>query len=210
MKVLVFGASGRTGRELVKQALVRGLAVTGFVRDPARLPVWHVNLRIAQGDVSDTVSVTTALAGQDAVISTLGVGTPLKHDPAVNTGVRLIIHAMEQSGPKRLIYLSFLGVSDSRAAGGFFIKHIAPRPLRHEIADHEIKEGLIKESRLDWTIVRPPKLTNGRHTGTYRSGEDIATRALFPTLSRADVADFMLRQLTDDSFVRKAARLLPG
>jgi len=208
MKLVVFGASGRTGREIVGQALARGFTVTAFVRDEARLPVVHDNLRIVQGDVADAGAVAEAVAGQVAVVSALGVGTPLTHDPAVIEGVRLIVRAAEQASARRLVYLSFIGVRDSRAAAGFVLRRMAALPLRHEVADHEAKEALIMASLVDWTIVRPPKLTSGRLTAAYRAGEDIRARSPFPMLSRADVADFMLRQLTETAFSRKAVRLL--
>lgn len=208
MKIVVFGASGKTGREVVSQALARGFAVTAFLRDAARLAIAHDNLRIVQGDVSDPGAVDEAVAGQVGVVSALGVGTPLTHDPAVIEGIRLIVRAAEQTSVRRLVYLSFIGVRDSRAAAGFLLKRMAALPLRHEVADHEAKEALVMASPVDWTIVRPPKLTNGRLTASYRAGEDIRARSPFPMLSRADVADFMLRQLTETTFIRRAVRLL--
>jgi putative NADH-flavin reductase len=208
-RLLVFGASGGTGRQIVAQALAKNIAVTAFLRNPARLGVVHDHLRYVQGDVGDAGAVAGALPGHDAVVSALGVGTPLKHDQVVIDGVRNIVRAMEAARVRRLIYLSFIGVRDSRAAAGFLIRHVAKIPLRHEIADHEAKEALVRESALDWTIVRPPKLTDGQPTGRYRTGDDITARSIFPTLSRADVAAFMIQQVTDAAFVRKAARVLP-
>ncbi|MDQ4147071.1 MAG: SDR family oxidoreductase [Pseudomonadota bacterium] len=209
MKLLVFGASGRTGHELVKQALAGGLEVTAFVRNPAKLRITSPNLRVVQGDVGDQSAVEHTVGGHDAVVSALGVGKTLKHDPVVIDGIRHIIRAMEGSSVRRLIYLSFIGVRESRHAAGFFLRYIAPVPLRQEIEDHQIKEGLIRASRLDWTVVRAPNLTNGPLTGIYRVGEDISAHSLFPRMSRADVAHFMLRQLTDTTFVRKTPRVLP-
>ena len=209
MRVLVLGASGATGHEVVRQALAQELSVTAFVRDPARLTVRGPTLRIFQGDVGAFAAVAGAVEGQEAVISTLGVSRPLHPDPVVVDGIRHTLRAMQEHGVSRLVYLSFIGVQDSRAASGFVIRHIAKYPLRHEIADHEAKEALIRGSRCDWTIVRAPKLSNGQPTGRYREGEDIVARSLFPVLPRADVAAFLLRQLREDSYVRKAPRLLP-
>ena len=175
MKLLIFGASGHTGRELVRQALERGHSVTAFVRQPSKLASPHPHLRIIQGDVGDATAVRAALPNQDAVVSALGVGTPLKHDLTVIDGVRHIVQAMEADGPRRFLYLSFIGVTESRAAVGVVLRYIAPIPLREEIADHEAKEKLVRSSTLDWTIVRPPKLTNGPRTGKYRSGENVKT-----------------------------------
>ena len=208
MKLLVFGASGKTGREVVRQALARGYAVTAFVRETARLPIAHGNLQLIAGEITNTAAVANVIGGQTAIISTLGVGEPLKHDAAVIEGVRVIARAAEQASIERLIYLSFIGVHDSRDAAGYVLKQLATTLLRHEVGDHEVKEAAIVQSFVDWTIVRPPKLTNGRLTAAYRVGEDIRARSLFPLMSRADVADFMLRQLTDAAFIRKAVRIL--
>src|SRR6185503_6058724 len=192
MRILVFGASGATGRMVVQQALSANHVVTAFVRDPAKLPLTHPNLRVVQGDVADATRVHSAVANHDAVISTLGVATPLKHDPVVVRGVRNVITSMQQEGVRRFIYLSFIGVEESRSAAGFVLRHIARLPLRHEIADHESKEALVKESSLDWTIVRAPKLTNAGRTGKFRTGVDIVASSMLPLLSRADLADFLV------------------
>ena len=208
MRLLVFGASGQTGHEFTRQALERQHAVTAFVRQPAKLAITSPTLRLVQGNVASYPAVAGAVAGHDAVVSTLGVGTPLKHDADVVRGVEHIIRAMEEHKVRRLIYLSFIGVSDSRSAVGFVLRYIAPLPLRHEIADHEAKEALVKASRLDWTIVRPPKLTGGPRTGRYRSGTGITTWKPLPLMARADVAHFILEELAQPAFVRQAPRLL--
>ena len=208
MKLLVFGASGKTGREVVRQALARGYMVTAFVRQTARLPIAHANLRLVAGEISNPEAIARVVAGQTAVISTLGVGQPMTHDQTVIEGVRAIARAAEQASVERLLYLSFIGVQDSRDAAGFVLRQLATTLLRHEVADHEVKEAAIIASFVDWTIVRPPKLTNGRLTAAYRVGEDIRARSPLPLMSRADVADFMLRQLTDAAFIRKAVRIL--
>ena len=208
-RLLVLGASGGTGREIVSQALERGLQVTAFVRERERLAVPQENLRIVQGDVAYRSCVAAAVAGQDAVISALGVGKPLRHDAAVVDGIRNVIQAMHDQGLRRFIYLSFIGVGDSWKDAGWLLRIVARLPLRCEVGDHESKEQLIRASRLDWTIVKAPKLTNGPYTGTYRTGEGIAARSALPALSRADVADFMLSQIVDTTYVRRAPRLLP-
>jgi putative NADH-flavin reductase len=208
MKVLIFGASGGTGRQLVKQAILQHHIVTAFVRSPADFGMAAANLAVFTGNVSDPNAIARAMKDQDAVISVLGVSRPLKPDPTVVQGVRHIIQAMEARGVRRFIYQSFVGVTDSRRYAGPLTRMVAVRVLRHEIADHETKEALVRASRLDWTIVRPPKLTNGALTGKYRCGEAIPARSLFPRLSRADAADFLLRQLTDTAFVRKAVSVM--
>jgi putative NADH-flavin reductase len=208
MKVVVFGASGKTGREVVRQALARGFEVTAFVRDTARLPLAHANLRLVTGELTDSKAIAKVVAGHTAVISTLGVGTPLAHDPVVIDGVRTITRASEHASVERLLYLSFIGVRQSRDDAGLVLKRLATTLLRHEVADHEEKEAAVVGCFVDWTIVRAPKLTNGRLTASYRIGENIRARSPLPMMSRADVADCMLRQLTDAAFIRKAMRIL--
>jgi putative NADH-flavin reductase len=208
MRILLFGASGNTGNEIVRQALARGHAISAFVREPTKLTSVTPSVRVIQGNVNDERAVAAAIPGHDAVVSALGVGKPLSHDPDVIAGVRHITRAMDDHGIRRFVYLSFTGVRESRDAVGFVLRFVAPIPLRHEIADHEAKEALIVSSALDWTIVRAPKLTNGALTGQYRVGEDIRTLAPVPLLSRADVAHFMLDELAQPRFIRKAPRLL--
>jgi putative NADH-flavin reductase len=209
VRILVLGASGATGREVVRQALAEQWNVTAFVRDPARLAVSGPTLHVVRGDVGDYAAVAAAVGGHDGVISTLGVSRPLHSDPIVVAGIQNALRAMEEHSVSRLVYLSFIGVHESRPAAGFVIRQVAKYPLRHEIADHETKEALIRASGCDWTIVRAPKLTNGQPTDRYRHGEDIVARSLFPVLSRADVAAFLLRQVRENSYVRRAPRLLP-
>lgn len=209
MRLLVFGASGQTGRELLRQALERRHAVTAFVRDPAKLPAGIAPVRVVTGNVRDAAAVASVMPDHDAVVSALGVGTPLRHDPDVIEGVRHIVQAAERCRVRRLVYVSFIGVRESRAAVGFVLRYIAPIPLRHEIADHEAKEAIVRASSLDWTLVRPPKLTTGPLTGRYRSGQNIATWKPVPTLSRADLAHFVLEELANPKYVRQAPRLLP-
>jgi len=208
VRLLIFGASGQTGQELVRQALEHGHTVTAFVRQPAKLAGGGRSISIVPGTVADSAAVSAAVPGHDAVVSTLGVGTPLKGDPDVIAGVEHIVRAMQAHQVRRLVYLSFIGVRDSRSAVGFVLRYCAPIPLRQEIADHEAKEALVRGSDLDWTIVRPPKLTAGPRTGRYRTGEDITTWKPLPLLSRADVADFILRELAQPRYIRKAPRLL--
>ena len=115
---------------------------------------------------------------------------------------------MQQHGVKRLVYQSFIGVRESRSAVGFVLRFIAPIPLRHEIADHEAKEAIVRASKLNWTIVRPPKLTSAAATGTFRHGLAITTFAPVPTLSRADVASFIVSEIEKPRYERQTPRLL--
>lgn len=204
MNLLIFGATGDTGRELVKQALAQKHTVTGFSRHANDLLDEFPDLQAVQGDVTDMATVEKAVQSQDAVLSALG-SSSLKRNPALTKGVENIVQAMEQHNVRRLIYQSSLGVGNSRKQVSFFIRYIiVPLVLRNAIADHEDKERIIKQSNLDWVIVRPAGLTNGSHTGEYRAGETIDLGA---RISRADVADFMLKQVSDDAYLKKTPGL---
>ena len=209
MDVLVFGASGATGSEVVKQALDRGHSVRAFVRNPGKFQIRHARLALVVGDVTEYASVERAVRGANAVISALGSGNSLGSDPALIEGIRNIIRAMDHAGVRRLVYLSMLGVGGSGRQLGFVDRYIVlPLLLRNVMKDHAEKEALIERSALDWVIVRPPRLTNGPHTGRYRSGEDVRERTLLASISRADVADFMVKQLTDDRYVHRTPAVL--
>ncbi len=209
MNVLVFGASGATGREVVKQALDRGHSVSAFVRDPDKFEIKHANLTLMVGDVTEYALVERAVRSRDAVASALGSGNSLSSDPALIDGVQNIIRAMDHAGVRRFVYLSMLGVGDSGEQLGFVDRYIVvPLLLRNVVTDHARKEGLIKRSALDWVIVRPPRLTNGPYTGRYRSGEDVRERTLLASISRPDVADFMVKQFTDDRYVHRTPAVL--
>ncbi len=208
MNIVIFGASGATGHELVKQALEQGHNVTAFVRSPQKLKVRHANLKIIQGDVINYQLVEEAIKGKDAVLSVLGASSPFKFDKSIVDGAGNIIKAMEINNVSRLINMSFVGVNESLNTAGFVIKYIAPILLSTEVAGHEAREKMIKQSQLKWTIVRAPTLSNGRHKGHFRSGEGISTKGFTVMISRADVADFMLQQLTDSNFIRKTPSIM--
>jgi putative NADH-flavin reductase len=200
MKIIIFGATGGTGRELVTQALDRGHEVTAFVRDPDRLGV--PGPEVVRGDVLDQFAVERALAGQEAVLVAIGAGagrTTLREE-----GTRNIVAGMRATGVKRLICLSSLGVGDSRANLSFFTRYIVVGVfLRHAFADHERQEAVVRETSLDWTIVRPPHLKDGPRTGEYLHGFPPVKTRIEGRISRADVADFMLDQLEDDTYLRQ-------
>ncbi|MEW6126599.1 MAG: SDR family oxidoreductase [Acidobacteriota bacterium] len=200
--LLIVGATGGTGRQLVKQALEQNQTVTAFVRNPAKLGLEHKNLSILQGDVTDFEAVKRAVKNCDAVLSALGAPAKVK-DNVRSIGTRNIIRAMEETGVQRFICMTTLGIGDSREILPFYFKYlIVPLILKEAFADSERQENLIMQSRLNWTIVRPANLTDGARTGTYQHGF-AATAKTKLKISRADVADFMLKQLNDDNYLRK-------
>lgn len=199
MKILIFGATGTVGRELVTQALEMGHAVTAFARDPSKLEIKHPSLEIIEGGVMDSALVDRAVAGHEAVLVALGAGIK---GQVRSTGTLIIIQAMQRNGVRRLVCLSTLGVGDSRANMNFYWKYIMfGMLLRGAFADHVSQEEHVIRSELDWTIVRPAAYTDGERTGNYRHGFPATAKALKLKISRADVADFVLAQLADDSYV---------
>jgi putative NADH-flavin reductase len=207
MKILVLGATGGTGRLLVSQGLARDFQVTALARDPGKLTATHPRLTALQGDVSDAGAVARAVRGQEAVISALGASSPSRRYPAFTAGIRNLVAAMESGGVSRLIYQSFLGVAGGRRQLRFPFRTVVPLLLPGSIADHEENEARIRSSSLAWTIVRPPKMNDQPARGDARSGEDIRATPL-PSIPRADVAAFMLDQLTDPRYVRRAPAIL--
>ncbi|MBX2991270.1 MAG: SDR family oxidoreductase [Bacteroidetes bacterium] len=204
MNLLIVGATGGTGRELVKQALAQGHKVTAFVRNPADLKITHNNLTIAEGDVLDYVSVEKAVRGNDAVLSALGHKRWFVRTTILSEGTKNIITAMEKHGVKRFVCETTLGIGDTRGKLGlYYTLFVIPVIVFFYFRDKETQERYIKESTLDWIIVRPGQLTNVKKLGKYRHGMNIGSWFRTVSISRADVADFMLKQVTDNTYLRK-------
>lgn len=207
MKLLVFGASGGTGRELVKQALALNHVVTAFVRDPRKLRIENNQLRIITGDIIDYESVLNVVKGQDVVISALGVHIR-KKNTILSSGTKNIIRAMEENGVKRFICVTSLGVGNSRGQLGIFYTWIlCPFFLGNIFKDKERQEKFIKESLLDWTIVRPGQLVNGEKMGSYKIWTGKPDEPIEARITRADLADFILRHLDDEAYLRETPAL---
>ena len=210
MKLIVFGATGGTGRQLVEQALAQGHQVTAFLRRPEKLGLSHANLRLVPGDALDAAAVARVMPGHDAVLCALGAPA-LKTGTIRSAGTRNIVAAMEKAGVRRLICQTSLGYGDSKAVlkiTPFIFRFvIAPLLLRQGFADHARQEDHIKASSLDWVIARPGNLTDAGRTRRYRHGFAADDRTIKGEISRADVADFMLRQLTDNAYLSKTPGL---
>ena len=205
MKLLVFGSTGSIGQQLVRQGLGQGYLVTAFARDPSKLAIRHDNLKVVQGDVMDFPSVEKAVQGQDVVLCSLGAGAK---GVVRSRGTKNIIRAMEKTGVRRFVCQSSLGVGDSWGNLGFFWKYIMFRGiLRQAYADHVSQEGHVRQSNTDWTIVRPAAFTDGNRTGEYRHGFPGNDTTMKLKISRADVADFMLKQLRYEAYLRKTPGL---
>lgn len=205
MKIIVFGASGNTGKEIVKQALARGHSVTAFVRNPDSLREEY-GLRVLQGDVLNPAEVADAIVGHQAVLSALGART-LKKTGLLARAIPNILAGMQRHYVTRLIVLGAAGAQ--RDYGKYqnaltrIIYGVAKRTaLRHPFADQAAQERLLAASEIDYTIVRPSRLMDTPFTGKYRILPDAMPSGSL-RISRADVADFMLIQLTDPRFHRQ-------
>jgi len=206
-RLLILGATGGTGQQVVAQALDRGHEVTAFVRDPAKLQTRHERLHVAVGDmVEDAGPLERAMKGEDAVISALGRGLVLKSDHLIQRSVPRMLAAMESAGVARLIFTSAIGVGDAFSEAPLFSKCLIRVILKDIYPDKLIGEDLIRKSDRDWTIVQPAGLTNGALTRRYRAGEHVTHRS-FATVSRADLAHFLVSQVDDRSYVRKIVQL---
>jgi putative NADH-flavin reductase len=199
MKLALFGATGGTGQQILVQALAAGHTITALVRDATKLAA-QSGLTIVPGNVLDPAAVAQTVQGVEAVICTLG-GTANNPRTVVSAGTNNIVQAMGAQGVRRLIVISSLGVGDSKNQVPFFFKIVAATVLRRAMQEKETQEAIVRASGLDWIIVRPGGLNDGPRTGTYRSGLDRTIVA--GMVARADVADFVLKQLTDERYVHQ-------
>jgi putative NADH-flavin reductase len=195
MKIAIFGASGGTGIVTVFQALEKGHEVVAFARDEQKVPIKHDRLRIVTGDILDYPKVKQAVEGQDIVICTLGVNEK-KKNTILSDGTRNIVKAMEECGVKRLICQSSSGIP-SMTSGTPAKKVLIPSFLRQVFEDKKRQAEVIMKSSLEWVIVRPSTLTDSPKTKTYKITQDQPASKSVP---RADVADFMLKLMTDHSY----------
>ena len=206
MNIVVFGANGPTGRLLTKQAVASGRAVTAVTRHPETFPLRHERLQVIRGDVFDLSSVEQAVAGQDAVLSTLGGTFGSKTITVYSQGTAHIVQAMNHYGVRRLVCVSSSAAGTDHDTGGGFIFDKIMQPIiistigRTTYADMRRMETLVMNSHLDWTIVRPSGLFETEAITDYQVAE-AHIRGQFT--SRADLADCMLQQLTTDQYLHK-------
>jgi len=203
MRIVIFGATGQTGRLLTNQAVSAGHDVTAFVRDPGRLNVPGGSVRVVQGNVLDAALVDRAVAGQEAVLVALATATR-GQPPVLPEGIRHILDSMEKHGVRRIVVLSAAGALHEPAGSvvGSLGLRLARAYLPGVYREHRAMLEELRTRNLDWIAVRPVILTNGPRTGRYRVVVEGIPRWGF-RISRADVADFMIRQVTSDEFVRK-------
>ena len=206
MRIVIFGASGGTGKELVRQGVERGHQVTAFVRNPHALPTAQGNVRPVVGDALDPQAVSTAIEGQEAVLSALGPRT-LAKDPLLPESMWHILAAMKSHSVPRLVVLGAAGVwpgatRDLSAGGKLIMSFLHSVMLKQVFSEHRDMQRQIQNSTTQWTIVQPPFLSNAAGRGQYRVAADtLPSRGM--RIARADVAHFMLAQLGSPEWVRK-------
>lgn len=198
MKVLVFGAAGATGRLTVNEARGAGHEVTAFVRgaDPVE------GARTIRGDATDAAAVGEAVAGQDAVVCTLGLRNSLRSGGLIERSLSAIVPAMERAGARRLVLMSALGVGRTREQAPWLPRVMYRLLLTDIFADKAAGERIVEASGLDWTIVYPPLLTDAPAAASCRAGETLELSGM-PKVSRADVARFMVAALGSAQWSRK-------
>ena len=204
MRIAVFGGTGGTGRQVIEQALEAGHQVAALVRDPNRLSAPAKQADIIVGDVLNPQQVAETISGAEAVVVSLGSRSD-SPDNTVSQGTKNIIACMQESGVKRLVVVTSLGVGDSKDQVPMAFKLVIKTVMRKIMADKDLQEQYVQESGLDWVIVRPGGLSDDPASGAYIFGTDPTIMA--GRVSRADVAAFVLQNLSDDQFLGQAVAI---
>ena len=204
LNILIIGANGGIGKQAVELALQAGHNVTALLRNPAKLAVKHTNLQIVKGDVMAPETFEDYLEGKDAVISALGTNMIRKPTILYSEGNKNLLKAMKKKGARRAFFISASAIEISPVLP-FYVrfaeKYILQKILRHMYDDLLIMEKIIKETDIDWTIVRPPRLTDKPVTGEYRFAINSFLKNCL-SISRADVAHFMINNITNEATYR--------
>ena len=201
MKLLIIGASRGIGRQLLEQALQAGHLVTAMARHPEHLPRQSAGLQTVAGDILNLSLVQQVVAGQEAVCLTIGVGVTIKPVTVFSQGTKNVLAAMAEHGVRRLVCVTGIGAGDSAGHGGLLYDRLfKPLLLKTIYEDKDRQEALIRASDTDWTIVRPGFLTNGPLTENYRV-LTVLWGITADKISRADVAHFMLEELSAPRYV---------
>ncbi|MBO9131141.1 NAD(P)-binding oxidoreductase [Bacillus sp. 165] len=202
MKIIVFGAAGRTGKQFVQQALDMGYIVTAFVRTPSKLGIIHENLKVVQGDALNQESVVKAISSHDAVISCLG-GQGLGPTTELEEMTANIVAGMKQHNVERVLYVASAGIYKEISG---IVGWLAQRFLKNVLADHRHAVNLLEQSELAWTIARPMGLIDKPVTGQYRiTQEGVPKRGR--QIARADVAHFLLYALSKQEYIKESIGL---
>ena len=203
MKVLVLGATGSVGQHILRLGTERGHEITALVRNPERLKSWESRVRLIKGDALDKDAVEQAVRGQEAAIYAIGVKT-IGRTTLFSQSTRILIDALERDRVKRLVCITGVGAGETKGHGGFLYDRILfPLFTKRMYEDKDIQEPLIQKSSLDWVIVRPAMFREGTAPAEFEAVTDVRGVTL-TRVSRAEVAAFVLDQLTDDRYLRKA------
>ncbi len=208
MKLIIFGATGTIGNHIIEQSLDKGHEVSAFSRNRKHLNKFnHSKLNKIEGDVFNPKDVQNAIKGQDVAIIVLGSGKSRK-TVVRSKGTQNIIKEMKTNGVKRLICQSTLGAGESKGNLNFFWKNIMfGWFLKQVLLDHELQEEYVKNSGLNWTIVRPAAFTDGEKTEKFRHGFSSVDKSVKLKIARADVANFILQQLDSSMYLFKSPGL---
>jgi uncharacterized protein YbjT (DUF2867 family) len=203
MRVLVLGATGGTGREIVRQAGAKGHSVVALVRSKTKAQDL-VGAELVEGDARDGAAFARALDGCSGVVSALGTTlSPFREVTLLSTATRALVKAMDGQGTRRLVCITGLGAGDSRGHGGFlYDKLILPLALRNVYNDKNRQEAIVRASELDWVLVRPVVLTDKPGKGRVRATTNLSD-VHGGTIARADVAAFVVEQLTSDEWLKR-------
>jgi uncharacterized protein YbjT (DUF2867 family) len=207
-KILVLGATGGTGRSIVSQALARGWEVVALVRSLEKARDLK-GAKLVVGDARDARSLRESLKGVDAVVSALGTpASPFRKVTLLSEVTRRLVDAMKAESVSRLVAITGMGAGDSKGHGGFvFDKLIFPLLLRKVYADKDRQEAIVRESGLDWVLVRPVILNDKPGGGVVRALTDVS-EVHGGTISRQDVASFVLDQVSDERWLRQAPLIM--
>lgn len=198
VRLLVLGATGGTGQQVVIQALAAGHRVTALTRQPGKLTINDSRLSVREGGLVDADALAVSMHDHDAVISAIGRGKTFKSEHLIERTVPVILTAMQNAGVRRLLFVSAVGVGATFHDSPFVAKLFFRTLLRDIYADKAIGDDMIRHSGLDWTIVQPGVLDDGPLTHQYRSAERLPMSGM-PKISRADVAHFILDRINDTS-----------
>ena len=198
MRVLVFGAAGKMGTAVVKQAMIAGHDVTAVVRGAGEGT--SPNVRVMRGDASNRADVDAAMRGQQAVINTIGGKTPWKDTGLETSAADTIVASMKANGVRRLLVTSMLGVGESKQHASLLVRLLVPTFLRGADKDKAAMEAAVKSSGLDWTIIRPAILTDSVATGQVRVFQE-GTVEKAHKIAREDVAAFLIDQLVSSTYL---------
>lgn len=203
MNIAVFGATGALGEQTMRQAIERGYHVRVLVRTPAKVKLSHENLAVVQADVMRDSSAALAekLTGVDAMISALGEGTKLGITKLYSAGTQTILDAATQAGIQRFVCVSSSGTDVTDDEAWWYLR-LVRRLLINPYIDQARMEERVRQSNLDWVVVRPAMLTNGRKKGSYRLAPNHNPKGGVQ-ISRADLAAFLLDQIQSDTYLRQ-------